>query len=503
MKKLIAATAAVGLLVTGFAVAAPAQAATKTLTIGVLQDQSGWDPGVLGNGNNSTFWQATYDTLFVLDEDGNVKPNLATKYAYDKTFTKLTLTIRTGVQFTDGTALDAKAVATNLMHTKTGTGESAAFLTSVASAKALNKTTVLVTLSQPDPGLLLQLAVMSGTIASPKAIAAGTINTAPVGSGPYTLDEANTVKGSRYTFVRNPKYWAKKQYPADTVVIKVMAGLTAMVNALAAGEVDCGNVNDAKQVPPLLSKGLKVQQFATSDTFALYLYDRGGSLFKPLGDVRVRQALNYAIDRQTFWSKAALGIGYATAQTFVKSGNAYVPSLDTYYAYNPTKAKQLLADAGYPNGFEFVLPDVRASFPTQAAALAEYFGAIGVKVTWKARPALAQYLLDLQGAKWPAALMPLNAGAPFTTVAKEVETTGTWNMFKYQDAGMDALIKKARTTSGAAQVKVLRDINTKMVKDAWNVPLTGVISQFVYSNGIDIKFQPYMALPPLRWIDVQ
>ena len=503
MKKLIAAAAAVGLLVTGFAVAAPAQAATKTLTLGVLQDQSGWDPGVLGNGNNSTFWQATYDTLFQLDEDGNVKSNVATKYAYDKTFTKLTITIRPGIKFTDGTALDAAAVAKNLLNTKKGTGEAASFLTSVIGARAVNKTTVLVTLSQPDPGLLLQLASQSGALASPKAIAAGTINTVPVGSGPYVLDDANTVKGSRYTFVRNPKYWNKKQYEADVVVLKVMSGLTAMVNALAAGEVQAGNVNDAKQVPPLLSKGLNVQQFATSDVAGLYLWDRTGSMFKPLGDVRVRQALNYAVDRQTIWAKAALGVGYPTAQVFAKGGNAYLPSLDTYYKYDVAKAKSLLADAGYPNGFEFTLPDVRASFPSIAAALQEYFAAVGVKVTWKARPALAQYLLDLQAGKWAAAYMPLNSGAPFTTVAKEVETTGTWNMFKYQDATMGALIKKARATTGAAQVAALRAINTQMVKDAWNVPLTGVISQFVYSNSLEIKFAPYAGMPPLRWIDVK
>ncbi len=500
MKKLIAAAAAVGVLVTAVAFATPAQAATKTLTIGVLQDQSGWDPGVLGNGNNSTFWQATYDTLFNLDADGNVVPNVATKYAYDKTFTKLTLTIRPRIKFTDGTPLNAKAVAINLMHTRAGTGEAAAYLTQVKSATARNASTVLVTLAQPDPGLLLQLASQSGTLASPKAIAAGTINANPVGSGPYKLDAANSVAGSRYTFVRNPGYWNKKAYQADVVVLKVMANLTAMVNALAAGEVQAGNVNDVKQVPPLLNKGLAVQQFATSDTAGLYLYDRAGTLIKQLADVRVRQAMNYAIDRDAIVAKAYYGVGTATEQTFAKGGAAYLPALDKTYPYNPAKAKQLLADAGYPNGFDLTLPDVRASCPGAAAALQEYFAAVGIRIQWKARPALAQYLLDLQSGKWGAAYMPLNAGASFTTVAKEVATTGTWNMFKYQDAGMNALLKQLGRTTGAAQLKVLRAINTKMVRYAWNVPVQQVVTQFVYDKALEPTFAPYAALPPLRWI---
>lgn len=504
MKKLIAAAAAVGMLVTGIATTAvPAAAATKTLTLGVLQDVPGWDPQNQGNGNASPFWQAVYDTLFQLDAKGNVLPNIATKYAYDKTFTKLTLTIRPGVKFTDGTALDAAAVATNLMHTKQGTGEAGAFLAQLTGAKATSKTTVVVSLKQPDPGLLLQLALQSGTLASPKAIAAGTSNTTPVGSGPYVLDSANTVKGSRYTFARNAKYWNKSEYPADTVVLKVMSGLTAMVNAMAAGEIDAGNVNDVKQVPPLIAKGLDVMQFGTSDVAGLYLFDHAGTTFKPISDVRVRQAMNHAIDRTTIVAKAYYGVGSPTAQVFARGGSAYVPALDSYYKYDPAKAKSLLKDAGYPDGFDLPLPDVRASFPAAAAALQEYFAAVGIKIQWKARPALAQYLADIQAGKYPVVYMPLNSGAPFTTVSKEVETTGTWNMFKYQDAGMNALLKKARTTTGAAQTAALKEINTKMVKDAWNVPVIQVVNQFVFTKNLRVKFAPYAALPPLRWIDVK
>lgn len=499
MKKVLAAAAAAGLLVVGVASAAPAQASSKSYNLGVMQDVNGWNPNMGGTGNAMPLEQAVYDTIVLLDTDYQPHPNVATKWSYDKTFTKLTLTIRKGLKFSDGARLDAAAVATNLNNTRAGASEASGRLSQIASATAPNATTVLVTLKAPDPALLANLGGPAGMLASPRAIAGNTLQDWPTGSGPYTLSKDGTIKGAKYVFVRNPSYWNKKLYDFDQITMVVMANLTTMVNGLASGQLDAGNVADVTQVPPLLSRGMKVSQFATSDIQGLYFWDRTGALLKPLGDVRVRQAINYALDRDTILAKAYLGVGWKTEQVFARGAQGYMPSLDTYYNYDPAKAKALLKEAGYPNGFEFDLPTC-PTFPKQCAAIQEELGAVGITVKYVPRPALAQYLADLQAGKWASNFMPLSAGTPWVTIAQGVDPKGSWNPLHTSDATLNAWTAKARVSTGAAQTKLLQQINTKMVADAWNAPVAQVISNFVFSPKLNATMQSLMPLPSLYLI---
>ncbi len=499
MKKVLAALAAAGLLVVGVATATPAQAASKSYNLGVMQDVNGWNPNMGGTGNSMPLEQAVYDTIVLLDTNYQPHPNVATKWSYNKTFTKLTLTVRKGLKFTDGTKLDGAAVAVNLNNTRLGASEASGRLAQIKSAKATKAGTVLITLKTPDPALLANLGGPSGMLASPKAIAAGTLKDWPTGSGPYQLSQNGTIKGAKYVFVRNPHYWNKKLYDFDQITMVVMANLTTMVNGLASGQLDAGNVADVTQVPPLLSRGMKVSQFATSDVQGLYFWDRTGALQKPLGDVRVRQAINYALDRNTILAKAYLGVGWPTEQVFARGAQGYMPSLDKYYSYDPTKAKALLKEAGYANGFEFDLPTC-PTFPKQCAAIQEELGAVGISVKYVPRPALAQYLSDLQAGKWASSFMPLGAGTPWVTIAQGVNPNGSWNPLHTSDVTMNAWAAKARVSNGAAQTKLLQQINTKMVAEAWNAPIAQVISNFVFSSKLNATMQSLMPLPSLYLI---
>ena len=499
MKKLLAALAAASVLVTGIVTAAPAQAATKSYVQGLMQDMNGWNPNAGGVGNSTPLYQAVYDSILTQDAEANPKPNIATKWLYDKTMTKLTLTLRAGIKFADGSKIDAAAVKVNLDNMRQGTSDAGGRLAQVSDVAVKNPTTVVVTLKQPDPALLMNLGGPSGMLASPKAIADGSLKDWPSGSGPYMLSQDGTVKGSKYVFVRNPKYWNAKRFQFDQITYIIMTNITAMVNALAAGQIDAGNVADVNMIPPLLSRGLKVQQFPTSDIAGLYIWDRTGTIIKPLGDVRVRQAINYALDRATIMGKAYMGVGWATQQVFARGSQGYLASLDNYYKYDPAKAKALLKEAGYPNGFELPLP-VCPTFPKQCAAIQEQLTAVGIQVKMVARPALAQYLADIQAGKWAVVFMPLNAGTAWTTLGQGVDPSGTWNPLHYSDASINALAQKARTSTGAAQTKALQQINTKMVQDAWNAPIVQGLNNFVYSAKLDVTMQSFTALPGIYLI---
>ncbi|MFJ2116481.1 ABC transporter substrate-binding protein, partial [Streptomyces sp. NPDC087850] len=209
-----------------------------TLTLAPVTPAQPWDLKDAGLGNNTQYYQPVYDSLLRLDPQAEPTPNIATRWGYDPTHTVLTLTLRTGAAFTDGAPVDAAAVKANLEHTATGTREAAGQLKDIKSVEAVDATTVKVTLSAPDPSFVANLGSVAGMLASPRAIAAGTLRDNPVGSGPYVLDKGATTKGSVYTFVRNKNYWNTKAFPFERIVFKPLSDPTAILNALRSGQVN-------------------------------------------------------------------------------------------------------------------------------------------------------------------------------------------------------------------------------------------------------------------------
>src|SRR5699024_4704982 len=122
--------------------------------------------------------------------------------------------------------------------------------------------------------------------------------THPVGSGPYELDQKATVTGSKYVFTADPDYWGPdSQQLYDKIVMTPYDSSTAMLNAIKGGQVNAGVLNDTTLVDQVKGSGFEVYGWY-SDFFGLLLSDRGGELSEPLSHVKVRQAINYALDRK-------------------------------------------------------------------------------------------------------------------------------------------------------------------------------------------------------------
>ncbi|MET8976407.1 ABC transporter substrate-binding protein [Streptomyces sp. NPDC004539] len=467
-----------------------------TLTLAPLVQAQPWDLADAGLGNNTQYYQPVYDSLLRLTPTADVTANLATKWSYDATRTVLTLTLRTGVKFTDGTALDAAAVKANLLHTKGGTNEAAGQLKGVSAVDVVNPTTVTVKLSAPDPSLLANLGNVAGMIASPKAITAGTLKSEPVGSGPYTLDKSATTAGSTYTFVRNPGYWNKSAFPFDKIVLKPLTDATAVLNALRSGQINGAVLTSAKNIAPAQSSGLNVTKYTSGDVEGLYIWDREGKMVKALGDVRVRQALNYAFDRAAIVKTVKGGMGSPTTQVFNPAGSAFDKSLDSRYTYDPAKAKQLLAEAGYPNGFSVTMPDVSAIFPDQQAAMTQQLADIGVKVKIDKIPT-GQLITELLSGKYAMSYMVLASFRPWDTIQIEVAKDALWNVRHTDDPAAEALVKKAQSATGAAQDALFKQLNTHLVEQAWNAPWDSVQNAYATTKGITFTPQAFAAVPPI------
>jgi peptide/nickel transport system substrate-binding protein len=441
----------------------------ETLTIGADVDVQSFDPAQAHIGQTLQFYQPVYDSLLRREADGTLVPMLATEWEYDQSGTELTLTLRDDVSFTDGSALDADAVKLNLERFLTGNGPQASTFGQVADVQAPDSTTVVINLKAPDPALLDYLGNAAGFIASPKAIESGDIATTPVGSGPYVLEKSATVAGSKYTFVRNEDYWDPALQVYDSIVVKPLIDTTAMLNALLSGQINAG-ILSAKSRDQAVKAGMTEYRYPI-DWLGLLLFDRDGEKVPAFADVRVRQALNYAVDKEAQLEQVQQGFGTLTNQVFGPSTPAYDEALDDRYPYDPEKAKELLAEAGYADGFEFTMPTVSGWFdPAHIAGITQNFADVGVTVQWE-NITDSEFLPAVTQGEYAAASWSLFQGTPWVAANQMITPDAPYNPLHTTNATVEELLSKIQTGSESEQAEAAKELNRYVTEEAWFLPL--------------------------------
>lgn len=465
---------------------------STTLDIATLTSAQSLDPAD-AIGSALPYFQAVYDTLVKRAADGTYHPMLASKWSYDATRTQLSLTLREGVKFDDGSAFDAQAVKANLEHFKKGGGGAAKSLDALKTVEVEDARHVTLRLSAPDPGLLFALSDAAGLMASPGKLAGGTLKTTPVGSGPYTLDKSRTAVGEKYVFARKPGYWGR-QLPYQTVTISVFDNETAVVNGLKTGQIDTAVLQEADQQAALASdKKLRKTDYAF-DFQGLLLFDRAGVHTPALREPKVRQALNYALDRTTMLDKIRQGRGEVTDQVFGPETKGYDKSLDTHYPHDPAKAKTLLAEAGYPKGFTLKLPRVSAIVSDAlASSIQADLGAIGIKVTWEQLEGTTALQRIYRDRAYSAMVMNIGQSPIDWVTVQDLVAPGTFNLFGSTDPTVKRLLPKVRTGDADAS----RALNRHLVEAGWFVPFYR--TAFLLVSDPDVKAVPQsgMGVPSL------
>ena len=471
MKKFLATSVAVGLSVAAL-VGAPAHAANTTLTLGIISPLSDWRASSGQLANLGPFYQAVYSTLLTQSADGHtITPGLAS-YKYDKTQTVLTLTLQKGLKFTDGEALDATAVKTNLDGYSKGLASDASTATAnIVSVDVKGATTVIITLKQPTAPFLNYLAGTLGMMEAPNAIASADAKSVPVGAGPYIYDAANSVAGSSYAFKANPGYWDKKHVSFPNLILKSITSNTAAVTALQSGQVDGINLLDMTAIDPLKAQGKQVALQYLNEV-GIFFIDKAGRMGSPFKNLKVRQAINYAVDRDAAVKVFAAGFGRPTQQEFATFNQGFVPALQNTYTHDVAKAKQLMADAGYANGFTTTFPRFAGTPQTQVDFITDQLAQIGITVKWDSYATAGDLFNAMWAPKYAAYRMTLQRDAlDLQLIDFKVARDAAWNPSGYGDSTSDKLINLARTTTGKTQVKALQDLNKYMVAQAWTAPL--------------------------------
>jgi peptide/nickel transport system substrate-binding protein len=501
-RSLVAATAASVLLLTAACGGSSdggsgSGGSTDSLTLAAITPPSSFAIGEMASsGPEDHYYQAVYDKLLNLDADGQPIPNLVTEWSYDETGTRLSLTLRDDVTFTDGATFDAEAVKANLELAKTKTGEAGSALRAVDSVEVVDATHADIVLSRPDPSLPQALARSTGYMASPDALGNADLDTNPVGSGPYVLDQDATTPGSTYAFTRNEDYWNTEEFPYDSLEVRFLDDTTATLNGLRSGEIDGIAASTSDAVSGAEEAGLTVTTYTSGGIEGLYLWDRGGALVPALGDVRVRQAINHAMDRQTIVDVVKGGLGQPTVQMFGPSSPAYDESLEDTYEYDVEKAEELMAEAGYADGFTMSMPDASPVAPDEQAALTEALAAIDITVTFE--PITGdQYVGSIIGGQWAVNWFNLTTGSPFEMIGLALTQQSPFNPFKSSDPTVDELIGKAASSTGDEQDAALQELNAYLVEQAWFAPWVAGEVGYVTGEGIEVEPVQGVSVPPL------
>ncbi|MDR2378816.1 MAG: ABC transporter substrate-binding protein, partial [Bifidobacteriaceae bacterium] len=327
-------------------------AAKPELTIAAQSDPGTLDPALI---NQAAQWYTdlAYAPLIQTSSDGTTRPSLATEWGYvGEGNTTFELKLRPDVKFSDGGELTAQGVVDHLTYVKNAGGQMAASLATFETIEATEPLTVRVTLSQPNPELIYLFA-QSGVgitqVISPDGLAdTDKLGSETHGAGPYVLDAGATITGDSYVYLPNPNYWDPDNIHWAKVTIKVIPNINSVLSALRSGQADFAQ-GDFTTAAAAKEAGLTTH-FVPPVFLGLALTDRDGVMAPALGDIRVRQAINYALDRQAI-TQALLGAtGIPTTQTV--NGVGFVPELDDYYPYDPDKARALLAEAGHADGLQ-------------------------------------------------------------------------------------------------------------------------------------------------------
>ena len=360
----------------------------------------GYPPKLVGVYSNRQVAPAI-ETLFRTDKSGKVVPWLATGYNSDVAAKTITLRLRKGVKFHDGTDFNAEAVRWNLnqcMSAKTtGTDK-------FKSIDVIDDSTVRINLTEWDNTVTSNLAQTIGMIISPTAYKNNGEQWCanhPVGTGPFEF--VNWEKDVRTTYKKFANYWQKGKPYLDRIEWTIIKDSLTRQLSLRKGELDLMIRPDAKDIPGLEKDGYAISRTKVGSGAMSLIFDSTNTK-SPFADVRVRQAAQHAIDTKEIVRVIYLGEAEAANQWSYKGHWAYNPSV-LGYPYNPAKAKQLLTEAGYPNGFKTTLlyrttPQDDQTF----TAVQGYLKAVGIDAQLEPLAQAKWYQICFQNGKWEGLL---------------------------------------------------------------------------------------------------
>jgi peptide/nickel transport system substrate-binding protein len=457
----------------------PAAAQGNTLIMARAVDATGLDPHTQTAFASLRLIELIYEPLVRTDENLNLVPALAESWAFSEDGLQLTFNLRQGVTFHDGsdfTAEDVIASYNRILDEETGSATRSNLL-SITSMEAPDDYTVVLNLSVADVPLLTALSSANTAILSSDVIANGDPTTDAIGTGPFVLDswtpEETTILSA------NPNWWGEGPN-IDGIEIRIIPDESTIFAALRAGEIDFAMLNDPL-IATLPTEGSDIIINRAPDIAYHVLQLR--AVVEPLNILEVRQAIACAINRQEIIDGAALGEGRITGPLTMPSFELPVDELFCY-TQDVEKAKQLMAQAGYADGFDLTIIASSEEPPSalpEAQIIQSQLAEININV--EIEPLELSVYVDRWLAGDFTAAIALNGGRadPYTMYARYWQKEAQFqNTAGYIDDTLDSLMKSGQVeTDPAARYEIFAEFQRYLAETA---PWVWLYTGFLYTG---------------------
>ena len=477
-------------------------------------DIATWDIHSQNNALQNGIHAAVYESLvYYNSRTFKIEPVLATSWT-QVTPTQLRLNLRTGVKFHDGSAFTADDAVYSIQRAMSKTSNFTPYIQGVDRVVKVNATTIDVITKGPNPVLLNQmteLRMMSKAWAEknnsvePKDIKTKDENFAhrnAMGTGPYTLKEWK--QDQRLVLAKNPSWWGTAETNVTEIIYTPIRSEATRVAALLTGEVDLV-LDPSPQDLPRLRQGnnLKVMDGVENRTIFFGMDQHRDELVgsnikgkNPLKDLRVRQALNMAVDADAITRVTMRGLGQPTNALVAPQVAGWTEAVHKRPPVDVAGAQKLLADAGYKDGFEvdFACPNNRYINDEEICqAVTAMWSRIGVKAKLRTLP-LVTYFPMIQ--RYEASIYMLGWGVPtfdaLYSLQSLVRTVGTggdgnYNVGRYSNPKLDAVIDRSKTeTDPFIRTRLLTEALQIAADDVSHIVLHNQIIPWAMKKNIDV-----------------
>lgn len=468
---------------------------SATFVFGYNKPLTRLDPHQASSGFDGTMLYPAYDRLVHVTTDGKLIPGLAESWEFNDDATQLTMHLRSGVRFHDGAPFDAQAAKVNLDRARGLSGTSVATdLATISEVTVTEPMTIVISLKQADVSLLGPLSDRAGTQISPKAIADGVdLDKQMVGAGPYRFVSYDA--GNVIVFERNDDYWDTANIPkVARLEIRMLVDDTARLNALRSGQLSAAQIA-TNQVADIQGNDQFKVVLNTELQFVQLIQNRSRA---GQDDLRVRQALVSALDRDAICQAIYAGLCEVSDQPFPPGYYAFDPDIDqVLYPYDVDKAKQLLADAGVKDlQLDMLVGAGSGQLEQLAQVIQAQWAEIGVKL--ELRPSDPSKLATLMfGQQAADSLLSLAGGRPDPSqyLYGRMRADAFGNPGGHTTPKMADLITQSITeTDPAARTKVLQAASREVAESLLEINV--VIPKIPYAMQSNVEFTPYLTAKP-------
>ena len=423
--------------------------------VGITQEPMIFDPFTVEAAGDKEILFNVYEGLMKFDHEGHLNPCLATDYTISDDATQYTFTLREGVLFHDGSELDAGDVIYSL----TRASELNPELSAISSVTDNGDNTVTVTLDAPNSEFLSYF-----TSAIIPEGSGETIGDTRIGTGPFVFESYEP--GIGIVLTRNENYWNPELPYLDKVTFKVCADMDAGLIELNGGSIDIFPYLTADKAAQLDPSQFNIQTLGSNMIQGLFL----NNAVAPFDDVRVRQAVNYAINRTDIIDLIMNGQGLelTTAMSPVM-GDAYDTALDGTYSQDIDRALELLADAGSADGFDMTItvPSNYLIHVNTAVAIADQLSQVGINVSIEQVDWATWLDRVYAGRDYQSTIIALTSDyAPFDVINR-YHSAADNNFINYSNPDVDRLIEQIPLTPGEDErIGMYRELLGYMTEDA-------------------------------------